>query len=79
MYLIHVHGHQNSGIPASTLTPIASLNIRLDELVEQIMEAFILSSVKINTRMIGISDLHIMSSVFIHRSPIHPKITQYIA
>ena len=32
MSLIHVHGHQNSGIPVSTIIPLASLNVQLDAL-----------------------------------------------
>ena len=32
MYLVHVRGHHNSGRPGSTLTSLASLNVRLDAL-----------------------------------------------
>ena len=68
MYLIHVHGHQNSGRPSSTLTPLASLNMGLDTQVEHIMAEFLLSSAKINTMAIVILNLHGMPSVSIHRA-----------
>ena len=41
MLLVHVFGHQNSGKLASTLTPLASLNVRLDALAEYIMASFL--------------------------------------
>ena len=39
--LVHVYGHPNSGRFASTLTPLASCNIRLDTLVEHIVASFL--------------------------------------
>ena len=41
MSLLQVYGHQNRGKSASTLTPLASLNVRLDALVEHIMPSFL--------------------------------------
>ena len=74
MYLVHVHIHHNIGIPESTLTPLASLNVQLDTLAEEIMAAFLLSSAAKNTMPIGLSDPHIMPSVSIHRSTVYSNI-----
>ena len=79
MSLVHVYKHQNSGRPPSTLTPLASINVRLGTLAEHIMGAFLLSSEKINTISIGISDPHVITSVSVHRSPVHSNISQYIS
>ena len=79
MSMVHVHGHQNSRRPASTLTTLASLNVRLDALEEQSMAAFLIPSAKINTIAIGLSDPHGMPSILIHGSPIHSNISQSIA
>ena len=78
MSLVHVHGHQNSGRPASTLTPLAYLNIQMDAISEQIISEFLLSSAKINTMAIGILEPHVMPSVLIHGDLIHYNITQSI-
>ena len=77
--LVHVYGHQNRGRPASTLTPLAFLNLRLDALSEHIMAAFLLSSATRNTMAIGISDYHRILSLSIHGSPVHSNITHSIA
>ena len=78
MSLVHVHGHQNSGRLASTLTPLSSLNVRLDALAKHIMEGFLLSSATTNTRDIGLLDLHGIPSVPIHGDPVHSNIDQSI-
>ena len=75
MYLVHVHRHHNIGIPESTLTPLASLNVQLDTLAEEIMAAFLLSPAKINKMEIGLSDLHRMTSISIHGDPIQYNTT----
>ena len=54
MYLVHVHRHQNSGIPESTLIPLAYLNIQLDTIAEHIMAEFLISSVRRNKMAIGL-------------------------
>ena len=46
MSLVRVHTHYNIIRPSSTLMTLASLIIKLDTLVEQIMAAFLLLSVK---------------------------------
>ena len=79
IYLVHVHGHQNSGRQASTLTPLASLNVRLDSLTEHIMAEFLILSAKRDTMAIEILYIHRMQSVSIHGYPIHSNISQYIA
>ena len=79
MSLVHVHRHHNSGIPASTLTPLASLNIILDEISEHIMAAFILSSATINTITIGLSYPYGIPSISTHGYPFHSNISQSIA
>ena len=76
--MVHVHGYQNIGRPESTLTALASLNIRLDALVEHIMAELILSSATRITMRIGISYLHGMSSVSIYGAPFHSNISQSI-
>ena len=73
MSLVHVHRYQNSGRLASTLIPLASLKVLMYAL------SFLLSSEKINTTEIGLSDPHGIPSVSIHGSPIHSNISQYIA
>ena len=54
MSLLNVHGHQNIRKPASTLTKLAFLNVRLDAPAEYIIAAFLLSSATINTTVIGL-------------------------
>ena len=71
MSLVHVYGHQNSGKLASTLTP------RLDTLEEHIMVDFLLSSAIINTIAIGLSDLHEIPILSIHRDPVHSIFSVY--
>ena len=78
MLLVHVHGHQNNRMLASTLTSLSYLKIQLYALAQQIMAAFLLLSAKRNTMAIGISDPHGMPSVSIHGSKIHSNITQSI-
>ena len=78
MSLVHAYGHHNSRRPASTLTPLASLNIRLDALAEHIMTAFLLSLPTRNTISIGLLDSHRIPSVSIHKEPVHSNIAQYI-
>ena len=63
MSMIHIYRHHNSRIQASTLTSLAYLNVILDALVEQIMAAFILSSATRNKIAIGLSNLHVITSV----------------
>ena len=46
MSRVHIYGHRSSRRPASTLTPLASLNVRLDSLAEHIMASLLISSVK---------------------------------
>ena len=79
MSLVHVHGHQNIGKLASTLTPLASLNVRLDALVEHIMESFLLSSATKNTIVVGFTNPYGLPSVSICGVPIHSNLAQYIA
>ena len=43
MFSVHVYGHQNSDNPATTLTPLASINIRLNTLEEFMMVSFLSS------------------------------------
>ena len=74
IYLVHVYGHQNTGRLASIFTPLASLNVTLDALAENIMVAFLLSSATRNTITIGLLDPHRIPSVSIHRSPVHSSI-----
>ena len=66
MSLVHVYGHQNIRILVSTPTPLASIKVLLDALVERKMAAFLITSAKINAMTIGLSGLHIMPSVSIH-------------
>ena len=46
MSRVHIYGHRSSRRPASTLTPLASLNVRLYSLAEHIMASLLISSVK---------------------------------
>ena len=78
MYLVHVYRHQSSGRPASNLMPLASLNVILDSLAENIMAALILSLETRNTIAIGLSDLQIILSVSIHSALVHSNITKSI-
>ena len=66
MSLVHVHGHYNSGRPASNLTPLASLNVQLYAIAENIMAEFILSPEKRNTMEIRLLEPHGIPSVSIH-------------
>ena len=79
MSLVHIYGHHNSGIPSSTLTALASINVRIDALLERIMAGFILSPATRNKIAIGLSDPHRISRVSIHGSPFHYNITQSIS
>ena len=78
MSLVHIHGHQNIGRPASTLMVLGSLNVLLDELSEQIMAVFLISSSKSNTMAVGLLDPHIIPIVSIHGASIHSNIAQSI-
>ena len=49
MTLVHVYRHHNRGKPVSNLTSLASINIRLDAIAENIMESFLLSLATRNT------------------------------
>ena len=77
--LVQVHGHQNRGSLASTLTPLAYLNVILDALAEHIMAAFLLSSATRNTIAIVLSERHRIQSVSIHGALFHSNIAHYIA
>ena len=78
MSMVHVYGYYNNRIPASTLTPLPSLNVRLDAIEENTMAVFIISSATIHTMVIGLSDPQGMPSLSIHGSTVHSNITQYI-
>ena len=54
--LVQMYGHQNSGNPASTLTPLASLNVILDKVEEHFMVSFLLSSATRNTIAVVLLD-----------------------
>ena len=77
--MVHVYGHHNSGELASTLTPLSSLNLRLDALVEHIMVSLILSSATRNTIAVIFSDPYGLPSVSICGVPVHSNLTQSIA
>ena len=79
MSLVHVYEHHNSGRLASTLTPLVSINVILDALVEHIMVASLLYPATRNTISIGLSDPHGIPSVSIHGAPDHYNIAQSIA
>ena len=79
MYLVFVYGHYNRRRPESTLTPLASLNLRMDALAEHIMAEFLLSSATRNTIAIGLLDPHGIPSVSIHGAPFHSNIAQSVA
>ena len=78
MSLVHIYRHQNSGMPTSTLTSLAPLNIRLDALAEHIMASFILSPATINTISVGFLDPYGLPSVPILGIPVLYNLTQYI-
>ena len=79
MSLVHVPGHQNSRKLASTLTTLASPNVRLDALAEPILASFILLPLTRNTAEIGLLYPQGIPSVSIHGSPLHSNIAQSIA
>ena len=79
MSLVHIHGNYNSGNLESTLTPLASLNVILDALVEHIMASFLLSSATMNTTAVILSDPYGLPIVVIHRALVNSNITQSIA
>ena len=76
--LVHIYGHKNIGKPASTLTPLASINIRLDALVEHIMASFILSLATRNKIAVVLSDPYGTPSLYIHRVPVQYNLVQYM-
>ena len=76
MPLLHVCKHQSIRRPESTLTPLSYLNVRLDALAENIIAAF---PTTINTISIGLSDLHRILCVAVHRALVHSNTAQYIA
>ena len=78
MSLVQFHGHHNRGRPASTLTSLKYLNVRLDAQSEHIIAAFLLSSATRNTIAIGLLDPYVMPSVSIQRAPVQSNITKSI-
>ena len=76
--LVHVYGHRNSGKTESTLTPLAYLDVILDELAEHIMASFILWPVTRNTIVVGFSDPYGPPNISIYGSPVHSNIAQSI-
>ena len=79
MQLVHFYKHQNSGMSASTLMPLASLNVKLYALAEQIMASFLLSPATRNTIAVGFLDPYRRPSVSILRVSFHSNLSQYIA
>ena len=77
--MVHIYGHQNIGKPESKLNPLASLNVLIDALSEQIMTSFILLSATRNTIVVGFSDTYILSSIYIRGVPVHSNLAQSIA
>ena len=78
MSLVNVHSDHNSGGQVSTLTTLASLNLQLDALAENIMAEFILSSSTTNKMTIGLLDPHGIPSISIHVSLVHFNIANSI-
>ena len=74
MSLVHVYRHQNIGNPASTLMPLAYLNVRLDAQVEHIMVSFLILTETRNTIAVGFSDPFGLNIVSIHGVPVHSNL-----
>ena len=78
MSLVHIHGNYNSGNLESTLTPLASLNVILDALVEHIMASFLLSPATMNTTAVVLLDPYGLPILVIHRALVNSNITQIL-
>ena len=78
MSLVHVYRHQNSGMLESALTPLASLNMRLDAQAEHMMASFIHSSATRNTIAVVLSYSYGLPSVSICGVPFHSNLAQSI-
>ena len=77
--MVQIYEHQNSGKLVPTLTPLESLNIRLDALTEHIMDSFLLLPETRNTIAVGFSDTYGLPSVSISGVPVHSILAQSIA
>ena len=77
MSLVHVYGHQNSSKLESTLTPLASLNIRLGSLSKQIMAPFLISPATRNTLAVGFSYPYVLPIVSICRVSVHSNLAHF--
>ena len=62
----------------SNLTPLASLNVRLDTLSEYIMDSFLISTAPINPIVLGLSDPYGLPRVSISEVPVRINIYQSI-
>ena len=76
MALVRIYRHHNSGKLASTLTPLAFLNVLLGELAEFIMASLLSSSEPRTTISIGFSDPYGLPIVSICGVPVHSNIYQ---
>ena len=79
MLLVHVYGNHNSGKLASTLTPLASLNVRFDALSEHIMASLLIYPEIRNTLAVGLSYPYRLPSASITGVPVHSNLAQIIA
>ena len=76
--LVHVYGHHNSGSSASNLTPLLSLNFRLNELAEYIVASLLRLMAPITPLWVGFSDPYGLPIVYICRVPFIYNTTQSI-
>ena len=76
MSLVHIYGHHNSSKSGLTLTPVASLNVRLHTFSEFIMASFLRSSAPRTTIAVELSYPYMLKSVSICRAPFHSNISQ---
>ena len=74
MLLVHVYLHHNSSNLDSTLTTVASLNLRLDALAEFIIASFLSSLVPRTIISVGFSDHYELPSLSICKVPFHSNI-----
>ena len=78
MALVHVYGHHNSWILASTLTPLASLNVQLDALEEYIIEPLLCLTAPRTPLVLLFSYPYGFPRLSNHRVPVHSNISQSI-